>query len=468
MSLPSFTDSTLLPVSINGVTYTAAGETTDPQVVQLYAAAIDPIIQVYNATPEQLATNSVQYKAVVPAPGQNPPFTFSTVTGTYEQALQQGIANLQALADPAGLQTRTTVYVGFGTYASIVSQDPNANYNPVTGYATPLSPKFLTYEMANNVDLLIKSLQTAEINIPTTGAASGVTLDAIKRWKDLSGFGLQDIMNATSNAVANAKSLQSVVQLEYVKQGNEIISSQLENLQDAVEINQSVIQTLTDLQNLHNKLGVGTSNTTGIVGKSFTPQLTSLIGGNPNNLPDANGDWRKSYTGYTSNLFGDPIVPVVDIDPNTDGIQPLGNDSASNDIRNQFIQIKNEISAEIAKLKAAGQKEGDGGLIDKLTAILNDMNRTPTAAEVTKAGGSELDAQITFWMLDGQGDPKNTDTGNIQRRLSDGFNAANTVNDTNKEDLRRYMFLFEEFYKSASTILQALNNVVTSFAKNAR
>lgn len=468
MSLPYFTDSTLLPVTINGVTYTAAGETTDPQVVQLYAAAIDPIIQVYNATPQQLAANSVQFKKVVPAPGQNPPFTLTTVTGTYEEALAQGIANLQALSDPAGLQTRTTVYVGFGTYAATVSQDPNANYNPLTGYATPLTPKFLTYEMANNVDLLIKSLQTAEINIPTIGAASGITIDSIKRWKDLSGFGLQNIMNSTSNAVQNAKSLQSVVQLEYVKQGNEIISSQLENLQEAVKINQSVITTLTNLQDLHNKLGVSASNTTGIVGKSITSQLTSLIGGNPNNLPDANGNWRKSYTGYTSKLFGDPIVPVVDIDPNTNGVQPLGNNSASNDIRNQFVQIKNEISQEISKLKAAGQKEGDGGLIDKLNAILNDMNRTPTAAEVTAAGGSELDAQITYWIVDGQGNSKNTDTGNIQRRLSDGFNAANTVNDTNKEDLRRYMFLFEEFYKSASTILQALNTVATTFAKNAR
>ena len=44
--------------------------------------------------------------------------------------------------------------------------------------------------------------------------------------------------------------------------------------------------------------------------------------------------------------------------------------------------------------------------------------------------------------------------------------AASNLNDEQKEDLRRLLFLFEEFYKSASALLAKITQLIEKIGQN--
>jgi len=76
--------------------------------------------------------------------------------------------------------------------------------------------------------------------------------------------------------------------------------------------------------------------------------------------------------------------------------------------------------------------------------------------------------QLLFWVYDGYSasNQDGIESGNFQRNLTGAITAAQNLNDTQKEDLRRFMYLFEQFYKSASAILQAIDRMVNKMAQN--
>jgi len=73
---------------------------------------------------------------------------------------------------------------------------------------------------------------------------------------------------------------------------------------------------------------------------------------------------------------------------------------------------------------------------------------------------------MMFWIYDGYSVSDQIDSGVYQRNLTQAITSAQNLNDTQKEDLRRFMYLFEQFYKSASAVLQAIDRMVNKMAQN--
>jgi len=76
--------------------------------------------------------------------------------------------------------------------------------------------------------------------------------------------------------------------------------------------------------------------------------------------------------------------------------------------------------------------------------------------------------QMMAWIEDNYPNQDVTDAGLFQKTLTEAITAAQNLNDTQKEDLRRFMYLFEQFYKSASAMLQAIDRMINKMAQNIR
>lgn len=72
----------------------------------------------------------------------------------------------------------------------------------------------------------------------------------------------------------------------------------------------------------------------------------------------------------------------------------------------------------------------------------------------------------------GFGSPSNrnnaANVGKIQQTLTFAITAAQSLNDTQKEAVRRYLYIFEEYYKSASAILTKITEIITKIAQGIR
>src|SRR5690606_13804900 len=120
-------------------------------------------------------------------------------------------------------------------------------------------------------------------------------LAALRRLQDLASIGVDKLILGAGDAVFSNKSLQSLIELEYVKTGNEVIGGNLESLKTALEATKAVIDALNAVQDLKNKIVPGSINTSasdefinkqkiasppdGTPDTSFTPLMTSRVDG---------------------------------------------------------------------------------------------------------------------------------------------------------------------------------------------
>lgn len=124
----------------------------------------------------------------------------------------------------------------------------------------------------------------------------------------------------------------------------------------------------------------------------------------------------------------------------------------------------------------------EGTLEDSLVKVLADMGFdyvAEAAARQEKTEGAILNgANKTFvnlqaWIVDGwpsTGEPLSLDgvedRSTIQNNLRTGMTAGSNLNDELKEELRKTLFIFEEFYKSASALLAKITQIIEKLAAN--
>src|SRR5262249_11812790 len=114
----------------------------------------------------------------------------------------------------------------------------------------PGSGKFfgLTVTMANSMDQLLRSLAA----VGWDGTARGITQSLLARWKDSSVFSstVQNLLTNAANAVRLNRSFQATVEAIYVHEANDLISTQLSDLEQALQNSQNTIDTLTTIQGI--------------------------------------------------------------------------------------------------------------------------------------------------------------------------------------------------------------------------
>lgn len=225
--------------------------------------------------------------------------------------------------------------------------------------------------------------------------------------------------------------IQGLIELVYVRTANEILSSSMASLENALSVTQSVMTTLTSLQQLHNQVSV--------VSSTFTFNYATGSQG--------------AYNTQASAFFNKPITPTFNL---TDGTPSAA------DFVNNLVAAKNQLASEISNLSAITPPLAGGGvdpnsLLAKLKGVLADLN--------TAGVSSGNFAAAQSWTLDGY-----TSTagggGQIQQNLTNAVTAGQSLNDTQTQSVRQYLYLFEEYYKSASAVLTKISQLIEKIGQN--
>lgn len=119
----------------------------------------------------------------------------------------------------------------------------------------------------------------------------------------------------------------------------------------------------------------------------------------------------------------------------------------------QFNNARNLLAQQMDLLRNFAP---NSDLLSDLSTVYNSM---PTGT------GSTLNTAIISWLKDNYGSSNNR-AGAIQTDISQAINSAQSLNTTQQEKVKRYLFVFEEFYKSASAVLTAINQIITHMASN--
>jgi hypothetical protein len=86
------------------------------------------------------------------------------------------------------------------------------------------------------------------------------------------------------------------------------------------------------------------------------------------------------------------------------------------------------------------------------------------------ANNGYLPSALKQWILDGQtisGDTVFGPSGSIQTKINNAMTAGQNLNTQQTQTTRQYLFLFEQFYQSASSVLATITQLITSMAKAA-
>jgi hypothetical protein len=305
----------------------------------------------------------------------------------------------------------------------------------------------VTRDMARQIDLLSRSMGSAGI----TGSPD---IAGILRWRDLGVEGVNILVNRASMAIDNNRSLQSLIELEYVRTGNELLAGQLNTLYDAIASTKKVTEVLTELQGIRNLL---------------KPEARDPI--DLDSLPDDDLDAAvEEYNTIAEDAYKDPIDPVVDYK----GKNPQ-------DVLRDITQARKDLAEQLTQLdllnpppindQGVAQRD-ENSLAGKIEQVLNDMK---LFFETNGDGNPDISqTELEAWLIDNMDKHIDTDNpelanaaGDVQRNIIGAIQAATNLNDQQKEDFRRYMFVFEEFYKSASAMLSRISQMIEKMAQNA-
>jgi hypothetical protein len=354
---------------------------------------------------------------------------------------------------------------------------------------------YINKAMASEIDLLLRSLKSAGISLDSLPTTSLV--DAVLLWQSMAGYGITDIVNGTALGPAPTRSLQSMIELEYVKQGNEVIFNALANLEKALTTTQGILDTLQIVQNVANQITVDT------VGSfNFPPQrngdIPFIVASTIANIhPDLRAAYDKDISGANAAVLGHENSTTFAIEfakrAFFTGFVNFHLNEATVDkatIVLRFEQIyKISASAHFSQIfpRSVATAADASSLILAKNQLLSQLQTLPANALSANLGlflskvikdisshflNVSMMSGVRNWVIDSQ-DKKlglsGTNTaGNVQDNLTSAIQAAENLNDTQKENVRRYMFLFEEFYKSASAVLQKVSQIVEKLAQGIR
>jgi hypothetical protein len=305
--------------------------------------------------------------------------------------------------------------------------------------------------------------------------------------------------NQVTQADLNAHSEQAMIELVYVQTANDILGQAMGNLDSALTTTRSVLNILTALQNLKNDLnvtsksafgfnyftglfdgkgifvnngqsitrttllatgstrvtanfntGTGSRSTTVLVtvlGKVFTG--TQNTAGAPNNVLGAT-NFQATYNAAASTYFGKPITPNF----NFSGAGASGFVS----FRTTLSALKANLAREISVLTQqtpSGSRTDPDGLLASVQKVYNELPSNMNYATIAK------------WVLDNYNNTNSTGAGSagaLQNDITFAITAAESLNDTQKEKVRSYLFIFQEYYQSATAVLTSLQQIIQDMA----
>lgn len=244
---------------------------------------------------------------------------------------------------------------------------------------------------------------------------------------------------SVTSADINAHTIQALVELVYCQTANDVLTSAMASLQQALATTQNVLTTLTSLQNLKNSLKPIAKST-----------FDFDYGGG------SVGDYAEDYNEAASAFFGVPIDPAFYI-----GSTLIEDDSTPEfaEFATNLAQYKSSLATQIAFLSTITDTADPNTLYAKLKIVYNDI---PTDT-------SDY-SDVSNWVLD------NYDThgaqgvalsGNLQQHLTDAITAGQSLNSSQQQKVQNYLFIFQQYYQSAAAILNKIDQIIGRMAQAA-
>lgn len=210
---------------------------------------------------------------------------------------------------------------------------------------------------------------------------------------------------------------------------------------------------------------------------AFLPQLSPLINPSiPALLPTTYSP--LTFTQIAIDTFAKNLYSgvVINGDPSK-SLSPIANIDMAIKIQQQYVLLNQQID-ELAL--QSNQSGNPNSLLAKLTIVRNDLKNAGieslsfiSAGAIDSMDAGTLRNVITGitdfankWIIDGLANQSDSFSGKIQENLGSAITSAQSLNDQQKEETRRFLFLFEEFYKSASAILTKITQILEKMAQN--
>jgi len=255
------------------------------------------------------------------------------------------------------------------------------------------------------------------------------------------------------DATTQSESLQQLLMVDYISRGNELLFNEMATLKDAININQEVLTYLNSLQDLMNqkdpehfllKLQYLSGADEDMDWQTFEEETFSQDLGTTAKLP---GFTEEEIAEYVSMIYNGTTDAFEEGETAPDGSgQAAGAfvnaatgifEASMTTVINNLIQLKTELDT------AAG--DNGSALGQQIQKIIDDFNQVD---------------DIQAWIEDYETGKE----GEFQRHLNDAVVASQALNDTEREELRRVMFVYEEFYKSATAMLSKLTQLIERMA----
>ena len=229
-------------------------------------------------------------------------------------------------------------------------------------------------------------------------------------------------------------------------------------LNSALNVTQQVLASLSQLQNLHNQVTTQASTF------NFALNGTQGVG----NVPGGPSAWSPLYQQAASTFFNKPVTPIIinTIAPGSPGFRSA---------YVSLVNIRNTLTTEFHQLSTItplSTRNNTTSLYGTLKKVLGDLNAKFTTAGqpiLSTTASGFASAGFKAWMLDNYSafnSPSANAAGQIQQNITFAITAAENLNDTQKETVRNFMFIFEEYYKSAAAALQAITQIIQKMAQN--
>ncbi|MEI8124580.1 MAG: hypothetical protein WCG42_02355 [Parachlamydiaceae bacterium] len=243
--------------------------------------------------------------------------------------------------------------------------------------------------------------------------------------------GVQGSSGARLPGAASSFDLQSYIELVYVQTANATMVNQMASLQSSLGYTQSAMDALTRVQNLKNAIKIHP--------KGAFPSLAGI---------HSVSDYYKAASAY----FGTPVQ-----------ISALFGSGGPAAFIKQMASVKALLSGIVPQLSAvtpvlSGGVANSNSLLAHIKVILNDIKNT--GAATTTAGA-------TKWLTDNYSAAATSaviSAGLYQQNITNAITAGQSLNTTQAESVRNYLYIYEEYYKSASAVLQQMTQIIQKMA----
>ncbi|WP_068467231.1 hypothetical protein [Candidatus Protochlamydia phocaeensis] len=459
-------------------------------------------------------------------------------TGQVQQEYLQAVAILKQIfdkrSDNPDPNSQTVTASDFNT---LISTLQNLRTLAQNGATDPISGAqfYLTNDMAINLDLIFRSLQAVGITPDTTVTDPTTQISLLKNWQSLAGFGVEDILTQANSITGSTRTLQSMVEIDYVKQGNDILANKLSGLQGQLQTTQDILATLTTIQNIGNQITVTNAGSFAFPPTNDNEIPSAAVGQIQSIMNQVVKDWgplklsqdlinqlssfaqtyfsevnsaktQATSNGTTFSAEFSKLHSASDIIKNlnnTELIKPGGKGKNGGGPSNysiayfeamykamasaHFHQIfpvatptstaatdllaaKKQLMQELVDLEVqnpGATRSTAGSLASFIYQVALDISTqfkgvtaNMTSAELKTA----LKSAVSSWIMDNQNQlissTAYSDTGSIQNNITQALSSAQTLNDQQKQLVQNYMFIFEQFYQSASIVLKKMMDTI--------